>query len=117
MAEKFKLVIVVREDLKLSKGKLCAQVAHAVLDCFMKQKDVKLSKKWLDEGGKKVVLKCKSKDELLFLTQKAENARLTNALIIDAGLTEIKPGTATCLGIGPDKEEKIDKVTKKLEAL
>ncbi|MBN2518069.1 MAG: aminoacyl-tRNA hydrolase [Candidatus Altiarchaeota archaeon] len=113
----YKLVVVVRDDLKLSKGKLCAQVSHAVLNCFISQKDVKLTKKWLDEGAKKIVLKCKDKGELLALTQKAEKARLTNSLVIDAGLTEVPPGTATCLGIGPEREEKIDKITGDLSAL
>ena len=37
--------------------------------------------------------------------------------IADAGRTEVMPGTITCMGIGPDKEEKIDKVTGKLKML
>ena len=67
------------------------------------------------EGMKKVVLEVKDDKELLQLKQKAEDADLVNALIIDAGHTELPPNTMTCLGIGPDKEEKINKVTGHLK--
>ena len=33
----------------------------------------------------------------------------------DAGHTVVEPGTITCLGIGPDSEEKIDRITGKLK--
>ena len=37
------------------------------------------------------------------------------ALITDAGRTTVEPGTITCLAIGPDSDEKIDKITKELK--
>ncbi len=113
----YKLVVVVRDDLKLSKGKTCAQVAHAVLQCFMQQDDVKLTKAWLKEGGKKIVLKAKDKGEMFRIVDAAKKKGLITAVIEDAGHTEVEPGTITCAGIGPDKEDKIDKVTSKLQPL
>ena len=47
----------------------------------------------------------------------ADKSKLVNALIKDAGLTEIPPGTITCLAIGPDEDKKIDKITGKLKIL
>jgi len=37
--------------------------------------------------------------------------------MIDRGLTEIDPGTITCIGIGPDEERVLDKITGNLKLL
>ncbi len=113
----YKLVVVMREDLKLSKGKACAQTGHAVLDCFLRSDDSKLLRDWMDEGGKKVVLKTQKLEDIFSLNEAAKRAGLVTSVIKDAGHTEISPGTVTCIGIGPDKEDKIDKVTKDLDPL
>lgn len=111
-----KQVILVRQDLKLKAGKLAAQAAHASLEAALSS-DRKTLGEWLSEGGKKVVLKAADEKELLKHKQLADREKLKNALIRDAGRTALKPGTITCLGIGPDKEGKIDKVTGKLKML
>ena len=64
---------------------------------------------------KKAALKVENLDELLKYKQLAEDAGLITALIEDAGKTVVEPGTITCLGIGPDKEDKIDKITGSLK--
>ena len=111
-----KLVILVRQDLKLPKGKLAAQVAHAAVEATMKSGKLKVAK-WRMEGQKKVVLKVKDEKELIRFMQDAKDDGLKTALITDAGKTCIAPGTKTCLGIGPDSEEKIDKLTGNLPML
>jgi len=109
----YKQVILVRQDLKLPKGKLSVQVAHASSATLIKSHKDDI-KKWQSEGMKKVVLKVKTKEDLFKYKQQAEDIGLITALIEDAGKTVVEPGTITCLGIGPDKEEKIDKITGKL---
>ena len=112
----YKQVILVRKDLKLTKGKMSAQVSHASVGAVLKSHKDDI-KKWQDQGMKKAVLKVKDKEELYQYKQKAEDAGLIVALITDAGHTHLAPGTATCLGIGPDKAEKIDKVTGTLSLI
>lgn len=111
-----KQVILVRKDLKLSKGKMGAQIGHACVEAVLKS-DKKLVSEWRTLGQKKVVLEVQTKDDLYKFLQEAKNNNLTTALIKDAGHTEIKPGTQTCLAIGPDYENKIDKITKNLKIL
>lgn len=108
-----KLVILVRQDLKLPKGKLAAQVAHAAVEAVLKSGKIKVAK-WRVEGQKKVVLKVRDEKELIRFMQDAKDTGLKTALITDAGKTCIAPGTRTCLGIGPDSEEKIDELTGNL---
>ena len=112
----YKQVILVRDDLKLPKGKLSAQVAHAAVDASTKS-DRKIVDLWKKEGGKKIVLKVKDEKELLRYKQMAEDIGLKTALIVDAGHTVVEPGTITCIGIGPDEEEKINSVTGKLKMM
>lgn len=112
----YKQIIVIRTDIKMSKGKTAVQSAHASL-LAAKKADPKIRKMWETFGQKKVVLKAENEKELLRIKKECDGMRIINELVSDAGLTELEPGTVTALGIGPDEEEKIDKVTGKLKML
>ncbi len=115
----YKLAVVVREDLGLSKGKVAAQVGHASVACALKAQRGKRTwfRAWLDEGQRKVVLRVEGRDALLALEQEGRAVGLTTALIADAGLTEVPPGTQTCVGIGPGPEATVNRVTGELRLL
>ena len=118
MAE-IKQVIVVRVDLKMGKGKLAAQVAHAALAAAEESSGMRGSwySEWKQQGQAKVVVKGTGEDELQELFKKARALGLPSSLIQDAGRTQLDPGTVTCLGIGPAPAELIDRVTGKLKLL
>jgi peptidyl-tRNA hydrolase, PTH2 family len=112
----FKQIIIVRQDLKLPKGKACAQAAHASVEAVLKS-DTEMVNDWRNQGMAKIVLKVKDERELVEFFQKAKDEGLVASLITDAGHTVVEPGTKTCVGIGPDKEEVIDKLSKDLQLL
>lgn len=114
--KEYKQVILVRTDLKMAKGKIASQVSHASVEAVLKSNNNKVSL-WKKQGMKKVVLKVKDEKELLNYKNKATRLGLKNSLIRDAGRTQIKAGSVTALGIGPDEASKIDKVTSSLKIL
>ncbi|MFX1560340.1 MAG: peptidyl-tRNA hydrolase Pth2 [Promethearchaeota archaeon] len=122
MAERtftYKQVMAVRTDLGMSRGKIAVQVAHGSVSSAEQARVLKqdIWKAWLREGQKKVAVKVSSEEELLELKRLAVGHSLPHALIRDAGMTELPPGTITVLGIGPAKAEIIDEVTGDLKLL
>lgn len=109
-----KQAILVRMDLKMPKGKLATQVAHAAVDAVVNS-ERNMVEDWLASGAKKVVLKVADKQELVRYIKQAKEAGLINSLITDAGRTFFDKPTMTCGALGPDKEEKIDKIVGHLK--
>ncbi|WP_428401865.1 peptidyl-tRNA hydrolase Pth2 [Methanocrinis sp.] len=110
----FKQCIVIRGDLKLSSGKLAVQVAHAAI-LAMERAEKRVVRDWKDEGQRKIVLKAPSLQEIFRLREEAERADVASAIVIDAGLTEIPPGTVTALGLGPAPASLLDRITGNLK--
>ncbi len=116
---RYKQVIAVRTDLGMSRGKIAVQVAHGAVSAAERTRVTHQDvwRAWLREGQKKVAVKVSSEEELLELRRLAVIHRIPHALIRDAGLTELAPGTMTVIGIGPASGELIDKVTGDLKLL
>jgi len=132
-----KQVIVWRKDLKCRKGKFAAQIAHASMKVFFDriQKEkvggtfcseemydyacyfTPEMEQWKEGSFTKIVVGCKDIRELHELHHKAIDAQIPCAMIEDEGRTEFKVPTCTCLAIGPDEAEKIDKITGNMELL
>jgi peptidyl-tRNA hydrolase, PTH2 family len=117
--EDYKQVIVVRKDLGMGTGKLAAQVAHAAVMAveITKMRNLNWFNSWFRAGQAKVVVKVQNLDELIEIRKHAESLHLSVAEIRDSGLTQIPPGTVTCIGIGPGPSGLIDKVTNHLKLL
>ncbi|NXF78286.1 PTH2 hydrolase, partial [Sclerurus mexicanus] len=113
----FKMVLVVRNDLKMGKGKVAAQCSHAAVSAYkqVQRRNPELLKQWEYCGQPKVVLKAPDEDTLAQLLAEAKHLGLTVSLIQDAGRTQIAPGSRTVLGIGPGPADVIDKVSGHLK--
>ncbi len=103
------MAIAVRKDLDMGKGKIAAQVAHAAVECSMK--DSEKRNKWISEGQKKIVVWVKDEAQLQELIRKARSTGINCCPIRDAGLTQLDPNTLTCSGFGPDEDSVIDSIT------
>jgi len=131
-----KQVIVVRKDLDMPVGKIAAQVAHASMgvffnimtpifdlgnDCESNSFELPMTDamiEWKNGIFTKICLACNSEEELLDISEAAKEANLPFCLIKDNGLTCFNGiHTYTCVAIGPDYNEKIDKITGKLKLL
>ena len=112
----YKQCILVREDLKLPKGKMCVQVAHAAVSAYEWAKPA-VQEAWKREGQKKIVLKVNSLQELFRYKEEARRMDIPTALIEDAGLTTVPPGTITALGMGPAEADRLDRIVGQLKLM
>lgn len=115
----FKMILVVRQDLKMGKGKVSAQCSHAALAAY---KEARRSapewlEQWLEAGQAKVVVKTEDQSSLYRVQQQAQQAGVVTAVIQDAGRTQIAPGSVTVLGVGPAPVDVLDTVTGHLKLL
>lgn len=114
----FKMVLVVRNDLKMGKGKIAAQCSHATLGLYKKilHRAPKALNRWEMCGQVKVVVKIESQDDMLVLQERAKSLNLPTHVTIDAGRTQIAPNSRTVMAIlGP--AEMVDDVTGGLKLL
>jgi PTH2 family peptidyl-tRNA hydrolase len=119
MVGEVKLVIAVRKDLDMGKGKIAAQASHAAVSCALtaQRADKKIFKAWINGGQKKIVIRVDNEQQLIDLIRESRNAGLITEPINDAGHTQLSPGTLTCAGIGPAEEEILEPVTGKFSLL
>lgn len=132
-----KQVIVVRRDLKMRKGKLIAQAAHASNKVFFDTIPQALLDGTPPEGNErmrlpievdragflwiagiftKICCKAESEEQLLDIYEKAKAAGLPCCLITDVGKTEFHlVPTHTAVSIGPAMPEDVDPITGDLD--
>lgn len=134
-----KQVLVYRRDLKMRKGKIAAQVAHASLAVFLRRRLALIGVEvtsatgehreldaehtlvvpltedmaaWVQGRFKKIVLSVDSEADLLRVHAMAEEAGIPSVLIRDRGLTEFGGvPTYTTVALGPAHEDLIDPIT------
>lgn len=124
-----KQVLIIRKDLNMRKGKIASQAAHASMTAILNQMktvdntlvlnlDDERLRPWIMGKFKKICVSVNSEEELLDIHSKAKGLRIITSLIVDSGLTEFHGNaTLTAVAVGPDREDKIDEVTKHLPLL
>ena len=131
---KSKMMIVMRRDLKMRKGKIAAQAGHACIEAILRalQKEGRMGdletangetvlkntgentplSDWFEYGCAKVCVYVDSEEALLEIAKKAEENGIIAAVITDAGMTEFHGvPTKTCLALEPLLSEVADEIT------
>ena len=134
-----KQVIVIRKDLNMRKGKMCAQASHASMSFLTKGINIEFSQDmcrayfigpsvnadlrweiahWLNNSFRKICVYVNSEQELDEIHQKALDNRLISHIITDNGVTEFNGvPTKTCCAIGPHWDNKFEGITNHLPLL
>lgn len=118
-----KQILVIRKDLNMRKGKMIAQGSHASIAFLTrrlqnKENLTEVQKEWLNNSFTKICVSVDSEQELLEIAEKAKMANVECHVITDNGTTEFNGvPTKTCLALGPDKAEILDKISGHLKLL
>ncbi len=122
-----KMVIILRKDLNMRKGKMAAQAAHAAQEAILDRctdplvprlKTTPQILEWLSCDYKKAVVSVNSEAELLALYSAAIASGLNHHLVQDLGHTEFHGvKTYTALALGPADAVRIDELSGHLSLL
>jgi PTH2 family peptidyl-tRNA hydrolase len=123
-------VIVMRKDLGMRKGKMIAQGAHASLKVLLDRGEpsadgtsytfamTEAMAAWTTGRFTKICVSVDSEAALDAIVERAREAGLPCALVVDAGHTEFHGvPTKTCCAVGPAWAEEVDAVTGGLSLL
>ncbi|GFV06476.1 peptidyl-tRNA hydrolase 2, mitochondrial [Trichonephila clavipes] len=115
----YKLVLVVRDDLKMGHGKIAAQCSHASVMAYKNATlyNPEAACLWDAYAQAKIVLKTPSEKSLIELYETAKKFGLPASLVCDSGRTEVAPGSKTVIAVGPGPSSVVNKVTGHLKLL
>lgn len=133
--DEYRMVLAVRTDLGMQKGKVAVQCAHAAVVAYTNalRKDCRSLQYWLTSGNinlvhssmrgprtlvvgqAKIAVKISSEQELIDLAQKARAKGIVVSIVRDAGRTQVESGTKTIIALGPAPKSALDSITGHLK--
>jgi len=111
------VVLLVRADLGMGRGKIAAQAAHAAVTAALSTLGSPAFDAWVRDGQPKVVCRVESAEELHAVVERALGSGVAAGIVHDAGRTQVEPGTPTCGWVSPERAERIDVITGDLRLL
>jgi peptidyl-tRNA hydrolase, PTH2 family len=118
-AGEYKMVLILRGELRLTAGKSAVQAAHAAVMLVRRaeERDTARLASWLAQGQKKIALVVPTLEEMEGIERQARVKSIPALWVEDAGFTEVPAGTRTCLGLGPALALEVDAITGDLPLL
>eukprot|EP01059_Diplonema_ambulator_P015270 TRINITY_DN26371_c0_g1_i1.p1 TRINITY_DN26371_c0_g1~~TRINITY_DN26371_c0_g1_i1.p1 ORF type:complete len:191 (+),score=39.92 TRINITY_DN26371_c0_g1_i1:15-587(+) len=114
--EDLKMVLVVRKDLKMGTGKMCAQCCHAavgVIERVMEGTNTKWKEwyfSWSRRGCTKIAVKANTEQDIIDVQAACRAANIPYYLVRDAGRTQIASGSKTVISVGPAPISEVDAI-------
>lgn len=119
-----RIVLLVRDDLKMDRGKVAVQCSHAALLLYtlpsssstafsshpLSRDVARWRSAWQAEGHPTLPLRVPDLDSMHALAHEAQQRGLPTAIVRDAGRTQVRSGSETVLGIGPAEGRVIDEI-------
>lgn len=109
------MVLCVRNDLKMGKGKVAAQCCHASLGAIREINSVNHKDQyveWVKDPERKIItLKIDNEKILRDLELKAKQLDINCYIQVDAGMTQVAPNTATVIALGPEQDMILNPIT------
>lgn len=117
--ERIKLILCVRSDLGMGKGKVAAQCSHASVGIYslLRDEHSELLSIWENNGQAKICVRVDNETHMLNVVDTAQRAGLPTFVVRDAGHTQVAPDTLTVAAIGPAPSSVIDQITGNLKLL
>jgi peptidyl-tRNA hydrolase len=109
------MYILVNTSVKLSPGKIAAQVGHAVQKTTQRCINTMKWQHYICACMPKIVLKVPSEE--LFVSILDQTKNIFKSYVVDEGRTQCAPGTVTAIGYDPLFEKEIPSCFKSLKLL
>lgn len=117
-----RMSLIVRQDLKMGKGKAAAQCSHAAVALYRKMTNSasaaynqQMVARWERGGQAKITLQVPDEESMDLLLAQAMSLGVNAYVVHDAGRTQVEAGSATVLGLGPAPKSVLDQITHELK--
>ncbi|PWN19645.1 peptidyl-tRNA hydrolase II [Microstroma glucosiphilum] len=125
-----RIVLLVRDDLKMDRGKIAVQCSHAALLLYtlpssstasltspLSRDVARWRSAWQAEGHPALPLRIPDLHSMHALALEAQQRGVPTAIVRDAGRTQVQRGSETVLGIGPAEGRVMDEICGHLDPL
>lgn len=115
--EELKMWLAVRTDLSMSPGKLAIQSGHAFGALYCLEFGSAKMTEYLNSATPKIAVRVKSESELNRVLDVAHAVGISAYRVVDAGRSELEPGTPTVVAFGPARRSELPSFLRRLQLL
>ncbi len=115
--EEYIIYLIVRNDLKMGKGKIATQCCHAIQHVTAMNLNTNIFRKYLRSSQAKVCLRVNTEEELDNIIKYCSKNNIIYYQVIDAGRTQVVSGSKTVLSVGPISRSNVPTIISELRLL